>query len=208
MIYMKKNKDRYFLILIIIVLIVLILFYVKDALKKENNNNVINVSVTETIESYDYTLKSNKSELYKTKFNELKNLLVTEYLEEDYLKLISEMFIIDFYTLDGKISNTDIGGIDFVYKNIKDNFSLKATETIYKYVENNLYSNHNLEFPIVKEVTVTDIKKITYNFEDKKDSNAYQVIVNWNYEKDLGYETQKTLYFVHEDNKLSLVEIA
>ena len=156
---MKKNKDRYFLILIIIVLIVLILFYVKDALKKENNNNVINVSVTETIESYDYTLKSNKSELYKTKFNELKNLLVTEYLEEDYLKLISEMFIIDFYTLDGKISNTDIGGIDFVYKNIKDNFSLKATETIYKYVENNLYSNHNLEFPIVKEVTVTDIKK-------------------------------------------------
>lgn len=205
---MKKNKDRYFLIVIIIILIVLILFYAKDALKKENKNTTTDISITETIDNYGYKLKSNKSELYKAKFAELKELLNTEYAEEDYLKLVAQMFIIDFYTLDGKISNTDIGGVDFVYSSIKENFSLKATDTIYKYVENNLYNNDSLEFPIVSEVNVMNIKKITYNFEDKTDKEAYEVKVVWNYEKDLGYETEKTLYFVHEENKLSLVEIA
>lgn len=204
---MKKNIDRYILILIIIVLIVAILFYAKDALKGKTNNND-NVSVTETIENYGYKLKSNKSNLYKSKFNTLKELLVTEYNEEDYLKLISEMFIIDFYTLDGKISNTDIGGIDFVYSSIKDNFSLKATNTLYKYVENKLYGNKDFEFPVVKEVTITAIQKITYTYENNVDKKAYQVNIEWNYEKDLGYETTKILYFVHEQNKLSLVEMS
>lgn len=202
---MKKNKDRYFLILIIIILIIMILFYVKDTIKEENNN--IEISITEAIENYEYKLKSNKSDLYKAKFNELKTLLNTEHIEEDYLKLISEMFIIDFYTLEGKISNTDIGGIDFVYSNIKENFSLKATDTIYKYVENNLYGNNELKLPVVSEVNVIDIKNVTYHYEGKTDKEAYEVLVKWNYEVDLGYEVEKTLYFIHEENKLSLVEM-
>lgn len=204
---MKKNKDRLFLILIIIILIILIFFYVKDTLKGKNNNTV-DVSITETIDNFGYKLKSNKSELFKSKFNELKILLSTnDYDEEEYVKLISELFIIDFYTLDKKVSNTDIGGIDFVYSSIKDNFSLKATETIYKYVENSLYGNDDLELPIVSEVVITNIKNITYKYENNTDKEAYEISVEWNYKKDLGYDTKKTLYFVHENNKLSLVEM-
>ena len=203
---MKKNEDRYFLILIIIILIILIAFYVKDTLKSRQNDKV-EVAVTETIESYGYKLKSNKSELFKSKFNELKDILSNNYDEEEYVKLISEMFIIDFYTLDKKISNTDIGGIDFVYSGIKENFSLKATETVYKYVENNLYGNNDLELPVVDEVIITNIKNVTYNYGNNTDKNAYEISIEWKYETDLGYDTEKTLYFVHENNKLSLVEM-
>lgn len=204
---MKKNKDRLFLILIIIILLILLFFYVKDTLKRENKV-ASDASITETIESFGYKSKSNKSELFKSKFNELKVLLSTnDYDEEEYVELISELFIIDFYTLDKKISNTDIGGIDFVYSSIKDNFSLKATETIYKYVENNLYGNNEFELPIVSEVTITNLKNVTYSYENNTDKKAYEISIEWKYEKDLGYDTNKTLYFVHENNKLSLVEM-
>lgn len=204
---MKRNLDRYILIAVIVIFIVLIFFYVKDTLKT-NKTNEIEVTVSETIENYNYKLKSNKSSLYKNKFNELKVLLESNnFDEEDYLKLISELFIIDFYTLHGKISNTDIGGTDFIHSSIKDNFELKATDTMYKYIENNLYGNNNQELPIVKEVTIENIKTVTYNYNNNTDENAYEVSLSWTYEKDLEYETEKTLYFVHEDKKLALVEI-
>lgn len=200
---MKKNYDRLVIILIIIVFIFLLGLYVKDTLKvkKQNTNEVV-----EKIESYNYTLKSNSSSYYKEKFLELKDILENNKSEEEYAKVLAQLFIIDFYTLDGKISNTDIGGIDFVLPSIKDNFSLKANETIYKYIENTTYGK-NTELPIVSEVQISNIKNVTYTYNNEVDKSSYEIKVKINYQKDLGYEKEKTLYFVHSDNKLFLVEM-
>jgi hypothetical protein len=110
-------------------------------------------------------------------------------------------------TLNNKMSNSDIGGLEFVNPIIIDNFKLKAKDTIYKYVENNIYGNRSEELPIVKNVTIENIVKTSYKYNQTVDAKAYQIKVKIGYNKDLGYDTNKTLYFVHEESKLSLVEM-
>ena len=143
-------------------------------------------------------------------FQELKNILDEDKVDEkEYLKQISKMFVFDFYTLDDKLANTDVGGIDFVHTNAKTNFLEKAEDTVYKYVENDIYGNRKQELPVVKEVTIENIETIEYTIgTDFTDDEAYQVEVSIEYEKDMDYPTKATLTFVHEDNKLSLVEVA
>lgn len=203
---MKKNYDRWLIIIIIVTFIVLLGLYAKNTIKAKNIQNTNN-EVVEKIEGYNYSVKSNSSDLYKRKFSELKSILEDSKDEEKYVKLLAELFIIDFYTLDGKANNNDIGGLDFVLPDIKENFMLKANETIYKYIENTTYGENNAELPIVNETEIVDLKNISYKYNKTIDKKAYEIKVKFNYEKDLGYEKEKTLYFVHNDNKLFLVEI-
>lgn len=203
---MKKNYDRFLIILLILVFIVLLGLYIKDTLKTKKSTN-INNDVVEKIENYDYSLKNNSSELYKKTFANLKEVLEGNKDEEEYAKLVAQLFIIDFYTLDGKISNNDVGGLDFVLSEIKDNFILKANETMYKYVENTTYGEKKDELPIVSEVEVVDLKNVSYTYNKTTDKKAYEIKVKFDYKKDLGYEKEKTLYFVHSDNLLFLVEM-
>lgn len=205
---MKGNLDRYILIMVIILFAVLLGLYAKDTLKKKNKLNFSN-EVVEKIEGYDYSIKNNSPDLYKEKFLELKDILTSANIDEEkYVKLIAELFIIDFYTLDSKVNNNDIGGIDFVLPSIRDNFILKSNETLYKYVENSIYGEKKEMLPVVKEVTISSIKNVNYTYENKIDKDAYEIKLNWIYEEDLGYESAKTLYFVHQENKLYLVEMS
>jgi len=204
---MKKNKLRYILLIIIIFLLSMLGYYLYNAFKI-NKKAISESSINETIENYEYILKSTDTIIYKENFQLLKELLKTDDFDEnEYVQLISKLFIIDFYTLSNKISNTDIGGINFVYSGIIDNFKLKASNTIYKYVKSNIYGDRNQELPTVKNVLINDVKVVSYKYNDITDKDAYEVSLNIEYEKDLGYETSKALYFVHENKKLSLVEM-
>ena len=165
------------------------------------------VKVVNEIKEYGYTLKDNKSARYKKMFQELKDILSKKEVDEEaYVKKISEMFILDFYTLNDKLANTDIGGIDFVNSNSKANFLNKAEDTMYKYVESNIYGNRKQSLPVVDEITIKDVQKIDYALLDNN-VEAYQVDVSWTYKKDMDYQDKATLIFVHEDKVLSLVEI-
>ena len=118
------------------------------------------------------------------------------------------MFILDFYTLDDKLANTDVGGIDFVHTDAKTNFLEKSEDTVYKYVENDIYGTRNQDLPEVKNVSIDNIENIEYTIgTNYTDESAYQVEVSIEYIEDMGYPTTATLTFVHEDNKLSLVEV-
>ena len=65
-------------------------------------------------------------------FQELKDILSEDEVDEKaYLEQISKMFIMDFYTLDDKLANTDVGGIDFLHTNAKTNFLEKSEDTVY-----------------------------------------------------------------------------
>ena len=96
--------------------------------------------------------------------------------EEQYAKLVAQLFVADFYTINNKISNDDIGGIQFVHPDIRANFILKAKDTIYKYVKNNIYGNRHQELPIVTNVKIENITKENYKIKLLKNRSVYYII--------------------------------
>ena len=201
-----KKKVKVILIIAIILIITGLGFLAYESVKPKA---VKTATVENEIEEYGYTLKSTRNDRYKKAFQELKDILSKKDVDEEaYVEQISKMFIMDFYTLNDKLANTDVGGIDFVHTNAKTNFLEKAEDTVYKYVENDIYGNRDQQLPEVTEVTVEKVENIEYTIgTDFTDDNAYQVEVSLKYKEDMDYPTKATLIFVHEDNKLSLVEM-
>ena len=202
-----KKKVKVILIIAIILISTGLGFLAYESVKPKA---VKTATVENEIEEYGYTLKSTRNDRYKEAFQELKDILSKKDVDEKaYVEQISKMFIMDFYTLNDKLANTDVGGIDFVHTNAKTNFLEKAEDTVYKYVENDIYGNRDQQLPEVTEVTVEKVENIEYTIgTDFTDDNAYQVEVSLKYKEDMDYPTKATLIFVHEDNKLSLVEVA
>ena len=201
-----KKKVKVILVIAILLIVAGLGFIAYESVKPKA---VRKATVENEIKEYGYTLKSTRNDRYKEMFQELQVILSKENVDEKaYLEQISKMFIMDFYTLDDKLANTDVGGIDFVHTNAKTNFLEKSEDTVYKYVENDIYGNRDQKLPEVTEVTVDNIENIEYTIgTDFTDDSAYQVEVSIKYKEDMDYPTKATLTFVHEDNKLSLVEV-
>ena len=201
-----KKKVKVMLILAIILISTGLGFIAYESIKPKA---VKTATVENEIEEYGYTLKSTRNDRYKEAFQELKDILSKKDVDEKaYVEQISKMFIMDFYTLNDKLANTDVGGIDFVHTDAKTNFLEKSEDTVYKYVENDIYGNRDQKLPEVTEVTVEKAENIEYTIgTDFTDDFAYQVEVSIEYKEDMDYPTKATLIFVHEDNKLSLVEM-
>lgn len=162
----------------------------------------------DNIEKFGYTLYDNKSELYKTYFNKLKETLNQENIDEQkYAETIAELFVIDFYTLSNKVTNTNIGGVEFVHKEALETFTLAASDTMYKYIESNVYGERKQELPEVKEVTIANVLNQKFESEKVNDDLAYNVTLNIVYQKDLGYPKEVNLTLVHLENKLYVVEV-
>lgn len=203
---LKKSMKRVLIILGIIVAIGGgVLIYNSFNGKNKSGNSVTIIS---HIKEYGYQLNSNESSLYKDLFKDLDQLLSKdEHDEKEYVTLITKLFVADFYNLSNKLTSLDVGGLQFVHKDIRDNFSLNASNTFYQYIESNIYGDRKQELPEVTDVTVNEIKNESYTYNKVTDKNAYVVSASWVYKKELGYTKSKTFIFVHEDKKLSLVEI-
>ena len=206
---MKKKKKIKVRSLIIIILFILCLALISWYLffRKE----VVVSRIIDKIDKYEYTLKNTDTKSYKESYNELKELLVDETIldEEKYVELLSKLFITDFYTLNNKVTNQDIGGVQFIHTSLKQDFINKASSSVYKYIKNNIDGKRKQDLPEVISVEVVKIEKKAYkNKKDEyNDSNAYKVKVKINYKNDLGYAKEENLTFIHENNKLSIVEI-
>jgi len=213
-------KKKFKILLIIIILIVLLIggmfvfkrFFSKDNNKKENK--VVELKKLDSIDGYSYVLYDNSTELYKDLFSELKKVLEEDNIDsEKYAELISKMFIVDFYTLNTKITNQDIGGLDFVHTKIKENFKSKASDTLYKYIESNVYGDRQQKLPEVSDFVscIVSIDPYKYNNEEDgisiSDEKSYIVKISWKYKEDLGYQSSATIRLVHEDKVLSIVSI-
>jgi len=200
-----KKKIIIFLILLLVIGVGVYIY-----LSFFSTKSIIEVKQMDKIEEYGYTLNDRHPEIYKTYFKELKKELSSESVdEENYVTLISKLFIIDLYSLDIRIDSNDVGGVEFVYEPIIDSYKEKVQDTIYLHMESNLYGNRKQTLPIVEDVSIDQVKTVPYYYEDgkKEDENAYEVTVSWKYKRDLGYQDSAKLYFVHDGNKLSLVEI-
>ncbi len=205
---MKLKKKFKIILAIIIILVVAVTAFFVYRHFTTNNKKPTEVTVISKIDSYGYQLESNKTKVYNDLFNHLKEVLTGDNIdEEEYVKTIAQLFLVDFYTLKNKLSNADIGGVQFLAPSIQENFILKAKNTIYKYVKSNIYGDREQTLPEVKEVTVDEVTMESFEYGENKDEQAYKVKCTIHYVEDLGYDTEKELIFVHEDNKLVLVEM-
>lgn len=204
---LKKGVKKILIILLLVIIGSLLIYY----LVFYNHKSAKKIKILTSIKEYGYELKDNKSAEYKKLFYQLeKELKKDPVKEEEYVKIISKMFILDYYSLEEKLAKTDVGGSDFVHSKARKDFFEKSEDTMYKYVESNLYGGRNQKLPTVKEVTVKNVEQTPFIYGDSTDENAYKVEVEWTYtdtSTSSGYQTEGTLVFVHEDQKLSLVEL-
>lgn len=198
----RKLKKGRVLAVILIIGVILGLFYLKN--KKELQV----VSVVSEIDSYNYYLESNSTRIYKKYYKELENELKDNKIDEEkYAQLVAMLFTIDYYTLNNKVTNKNIGGVQFIHSNLKERFISDSSNTVYKYVKNNLYKNRHQQLPEVNNVIVKEINKIKYNQKEYKDNSAYEVKLEIGYVKDYDYPKDITISIIHENNKLVIVEI-
>ena len=204
-------KKKYKILLIILLLVVIVgggVFVYFTFFKTEPTveTPVNEVVVTNTIEEYGYNLEDRDTLLFEQLFEELKNLLNTEgYDTEEYVKLVSELFIVDFFTIDNKLSRYDVGGTEYVYSGAVDSFKSVAEDSIYRTVENNLDGTRTQSLPEVASVTVSEISEITYTMPDESVVDGYRVALDWTYEESLGYDDSGVLIVIPDGEKMGVV---
>lgn len=189
----KIKKIIRIIMLVVIALIAIYAIFVAIPSKKNKDEGIENIN-------NKYILYKRDSSLYKENFEKLRTILETSPVDnKEYAETIVKLFVIDFYTLDNKNDNTDIGGLQYVHSNLKDNLVLNASSTMYKYIKT------TKELPKVKSITSVDTRETTYKINDK-DYSAYAITINWEYDKDLGYEKQGTFIVANDNGNLSIVE--
>ena len=194
---------KFILIILFMILIYSVggIYYI-EYVYKDNNEPVVKNLVE--IEGYPYSLKSNACKLYIDEFNILKDNLENKYNEEEYIKSISKLYIIDLYSLKNKLNKYDIN-VDFIYPDIVSNYRLNIENTLYKYLENNSDGNRNQELPVVSNVIIDEILDEKYSL-NKENVPCKKVKVTIEYENDLGYDKSGTITLVKQDKYYYIVE--
>lgn len=195
---MTSRKITFALIIVVIVLVSS--YLIKTVLEPAK---IINESkINKEIKDWDYTLDDRDTELMKTNFNELDNILKQNKIDyEAYAEALAKLYIIDLYTIDNKINSSDTPCLEYIEPSITDNFKLNIMNTLYKFVIDNTNNKRKQELPIVKEVSVTEI--ITEKFTlSEQEYDGYKVTLSWEYEQDLGYDKTSILNIIKKDIKL------
>ncbi len=203
----KKRKIIDIIIIILFILIGVGLFgYTYYAAKESLSKKEPAKKELRSLELYGYKLSDTDTEIYSNTFKELEIVLNEDIIDySKYAELLAKLFVIDVYTLNNKLTSTDIGGLDFLHKDLKENFKDNLGATLYKNVENNLEGNRTQKLPEVKEVNITNIEETTYTY-DKEEYSGYIVTLDWNYVEDLGYDKSIKLTLIRENGMLYIVK--
>ncbi len=204
----NKNRLFYFIIfgLIAIIIIATSIKFVCDYILVEEEKEVVTKNTLDSLDTFGYTLDDLDTELYKSYFNELKEVLNKEEIDyNSYASVLIKLFVTDFYTLSNKLTSSDIGGEEFVYPNFVENFKLHAGDTMYNHVKNNIYGDRNQVLPTVSNVNIDEVVTETYKYNGQ-DYEAYKVTASWEYEEDLGYEKSGVFYLILDNSKLFVVQ--
>lgn len=189
---------------IIGILIIILISMLVYKLVWNNGVEEEKVKVKDTIDGYGYNLDNRDTELFKTEFYNLKDILEQEELDyEEYAKSLSKLFIIDLYTINNKLSKSDVGGSEYVEPSVVENYKLNVENTIYKYITNKFIDNDNL--PEVKNIEVTDISESDYKLSNIE-YESYIVNLSWNYTKNVDYDKEGYVTLIKKDSKLYVVE--
>lgn len=206
---MKNKKTKVVLILISIIILVsgaLLVYFLTDTFKKGNDEEEITPIALDVIKGYDYNLEDRDTLLYKDKFNALKEILNKEDIDYvEYANVLSELYIIDLYTINNKNTKYDIGSTEFVYPEARENFELKVKDTLYKYVIDNSSGKREQLLPEVKSTEIISNTEESFKVNDIT-KDGYLITINWEYIEDLGYDKEAVIKIIKEDKKLYIIE--
>ncbi len=191
--------------LIVVLVVILVVCCIKGMSAKDPEEPK-QVTEVASISGYGYVLEDRDTPLYKETFEKLAEVLKQDTIdEEEYAKLLGMLYIIDLYTIDNKLNKYDVGSMDFVWPDAKENFKLKVQDTIYKYVEDNSFDKRNQSLPVVSAVNVEDIKEDKIKVGEEK-YEGYKMNMTWEYTTDMGYDKNCELVLVKNDGKIYVVE--
>ena len=201
----KRRMKKKPIIIAILLLLVIIGASVYFIFFNKEETEVIEVKNVDTIEGYGYTLSENATEYYKSLFQELKDVLSEDDVDEEaYAELVVKLFLADFFNLDNKISNSDVGGLQFVYEDFREDFTSLASTSMYKHVESNVYGDRDQDLPIVSSVLAEKQDNQSFTYGDNVDENAYVYNFTITYEEDMGYQEEGTITLIHSNDKLEV----
>lgn len=204
---MKKKKTKIFIIVFIIITIVGISGFTIFNSLYSSTNTVKKVKTIDNIKKYNYILSDNSTKYYKELFKELKTILnENEINDEDYAKKITQLFITDLFTLSNKITSSDIGGVQYVYKDFQSDYIKLAQNGLYSSVKSNVYGDRKQELPEVSEVTIENTTTDTFTIKDKKYENAYYITAKIKYKKDLGYPSKYKIVLINNNKTMEIVK--
>ena len=203
-----KRIVLFTLVIVFVVAFIGILSYLILKEKQDSNSPDNLKKNTTEIAGYGITLDDLDSDLYREDFKILKsNLESKEINYDEYAESVAKMFIIDLYTIKNKINKYDIGGLEFVLPEGKDNYVTNVTDTIYNYVEDNSNGKRSQQLPVVSSVEVTEVKKSKYkvaSLDKTFDSYVYNIKIN--YSANLGYDKEAEVTVINKDNFMYVVE--
>ena len=202
---MKKKYKRILIIILIVVLLTIISFVIyKILLNNKTEEEVVNV--VDSISEYGYNLDDRDTELMKSTYEELKNILNSDEIDyELYANTLAKLFVIDLFTMDNKINKYDVGSTEYVYPDALENFKLNVEDTLYKHMENNSGGKRKQELPEVSSIEVLSTETGEYTIEENS-FDSYIVNLSWQYVSDLGYDNNALITLINLDNKLYVVE--
>lgn len=197
---MKKIDKIKKIIGIIILLLIVVIGVYAVLIVLPNKGKGTEITEVEKIK-FDYVQYSRDNSVYKDTFKKLKEELNKESIDyKKYAEYISKLFIIDLYTLNNKNSKNDIGGLQYLKEELKNNFILNASNTMYKYV-----GIDNTDLPEVNSVELINIIDTKYSINSMEYS-GYEVNLKWDYKKDLGYDKEGKIIVIKDGDKLYIVE--
>ena len=202
---MRKRYKIGLIVIGVLLVLVIVVGVLKIFFSKEEEKVDANVSnVISNISDYGYTLDDRDTDYMKETFYELEDILNADTVDyTSYANTLAKLFVIDFYTLDNKINKYDVGSLEYILSSKVDMFRQKAVDTVYRDIIDNTYRNRVQDLPEITNVTILNTENTTFTLDDEE-MEAIKVTMNYEYEEDLGYDTEGTIYFVREANKLSV----
>lgn len=203
----RKIKKKVVIILFIILVLIIagIFVFIIFSGKKDNNTTNDPVQIKDNMENYDYYLTDNATSYYESLYKELEDILNEEEIDDNlFAKAIAKLFITDVFTLDNKVSSSDVGGLQFIHTKFKDDFINIAKTTLYSSVQSNIYGDRKQKLPIVNKVEIISEKTSTFTYKKVKyDSYVFNASIG--YEKDLGYPIKYKLTLIKNDKYWQVV---
>lgn len=202
----KKYKNGLILIVILIVLVTIIgvskVFFKKENSKKPENKT----SIISNITDFGYTLDDRDTKYMKDTWKELEKILKEKEIDYDkYAESLAKLFIIDLYTLNNKINKYDVGSLEYILSDKQEMFKNKVMDTIYNDLIDNTYNDRVQELPEITNIEIINNEKTEITLNDQK-IPSYKITMKYEYEKDLKYDKEGTVYLVQEDNKLAVAQ--
>lgn len=209
----KKNKNlfknkKFWLIISSIALLYFIGGIVYINLDRDSGNvkNNKNLDKGISIKGFDYILYEDDIDIYKDEFKRLKKNLESSNINyTEYAESISKMFVMDLYSLETKKNMYDVGGVQFVYPDIRDNYKLNVSNTLYKYMKDNSDGKREQELPMVKSVSIKNEDETKYKIGEEE-FDGYKINLDIEYVKDLEYDKSAEIILVKKDKYLYIVE--